>query len=291
MFMKTLKDINEKLDLLTVELSIVKQSMGRSCKKGGGNTLNLVVEDSDHLRGPAALEEGKRIRDPRPLSQSHVCPKPGINTDGVEKSLNYNLIGPTDVEQRGNSPSPIDPCVNSFRTVELPPESAQYTIVLAGVPLLKPGKQESYIDLKNKTMFWLNKNRPLPIQASGEILMVRRVRWIGQRKKDIEGDCIIVNFRDCRVVNHVIGWGHHEPVVGITPLPLEYFYPYSDQNRSRKVVADKHRTYGGWEKSMAPWVEGNEWGLIHRRGRALCPTPCLELSNRFSALSRLDDCD
>lgn len=69
MFAQTLKEINEKLDLLMAELSNVTQYMGQSCKKGDGNLANPAVVESDQLRGSAALEEGNCSRDPRPLSR------------------------------------------------------------------------------------------------------------------------------------------------------------------------------------------------------------------------------
>lgn len=67
----------------------------------------------------------------------------------------------------------------------------------------------------------------------GEILFARRVSWLGIKSKDIDGVCVVINFRDPGVVNHILEWGGF-PLVGTTvPLPLNYFYsPDSPQRKN-----------------------------------------------------------
>lgn len=114
--------------------------------------------------------------------------------------------------------------------------------------------------------------------------MVRRVSWIGLKNKDIEGDCIIVNFRDRRVVRHVIGRGYYEPVTEITPLPLEYFYPRSDLNRCRYLATGAHGTTRDMEKHTVLRAEGP--GYPGQSFQYLVP-----VRNRYDLLDSLECVD
>lgn len=69
-------------------------------------------------------------------------------------------------------------------TINLPPASLLYVIILTGVPEINNGQRETQLDLRNKCLFWLARYRQFPYDTAGEILMVRRVGWLGKRQKN-----------------------------------------------------------------------------------------------------------
>ena len=56
--------------------------------------------------------------------------------------------------------------------------------------------------------------------------MARRIRWIGNSRKYIDGDCIIVNFRDPWLVNWLLRptCTRYPYISHIISFPLGYFY-------------------------------------------------------------------
>lgn len=89
---------------------------------------------------------------------------------------------------RSNCPRPNTDVLN------LPPATCPYVLVLAGVPTLKGDQRESWVDLCNKTVDWLKKYKGFHPSDLNEILMVRRVGWVGHSPKNINGDCMVINF-------------------------------------------------------------------------------------------------
>ena len=67
-------------------------------------------------------------------------------------------------------------------------------VVLTGVPCLKKDQVENYLALHNKVDHWLSTYKGLSPYQYGKIIMARRLTWVGHRPKDIQGDCVVVNF-------------------------------------------------------------------------------------------------
>lgn len=110
---------------------------------------------------------------------------------------------------------------------ELPPEAVPYVVILTGVPVLGPNKREGFAQLKNKIMHWLSIYRPIANHINGDIAHVRRLEWLGGKPKDIEGDIVVVNFRDPNAVQYILNWQLGASNNTIIPKPLTYFYPRS----------------------------------------------------------------
>lgn len=210
-----LKELKGKIDALFDELSKMKSLIISPTVSGGSSLAYQEVDNCNPVSNPSAAERGVTLVQSCSKIARGKSKKEGY--DGIRKRdhCGQNPAALSSVEENCTSPFIAAKEVITLPVINLPPESAGYTIVMAGVPTLKSDRGESYSELKNKTMYWLNKHRPLPPQAQGEIIMVRRVNWVGKRKKEIEGDCILVNFRDTRVVRHIIGWGNLETTAGI----------------------------------------------------------------------------
>lgn len=151
---------------------------------------------------------------PVPLARKSKVPAPTIPSrqGTTQSSSNAHTVQ--------NVPPLKDPAI-----VNLPPEAAPYTVILAGVPELSPNTQEPFESLRNKVIGWLNIHRPLPSNLRGDILMVRRVSWVGHISKVIKGDCILVTFRNCQIVQLITNWLGGSGTTSIQLLPLSFFYP------------------------------------------------------------------
>lgn len=153
------------------------------------------------------------------------------------KELGPNPIpGSCDISQQypnGFNPvkeTPSDPGIvhnrPSLDTLNLPPASSPYVLVLAGVPNLVGDQRESWSDLRNKSVDWLCKHKGFHPSDMNDIIMARRVAWIGQSAKDIRGDCIVLNFRRPYMVKRLLNIFEFHPRsnTAISALPLGYFY-------------------------------------------------------------------
>lgn len=110
--------------------------------------------------------------------------------------------------------------------LNLPPASSPYVLVLAGVPNLVGDQRESWADLRNKSIDWLCKYKGFHPSDMNDIIMARRVAWIGHSVKNISGDCIILNFRRPHMVQRLLNIFEFHPKynTAISALPLASFY-------------------------------------------------------------------
>ena len=143
-------------------------------------------------------------------------------------------------------------------------ECAPYVLVLADVPILRNNTDEPYVDLLNKVRGWLDTFIEGPLHPANDVIMVRRVPWIGNGVKKKPGDCVIVNFRSPVTNNYVFTRFYAQSVslTGIIPLPLGYFYQQATPLMANCI--SKFRTQ---------------------------PFLSLPLQNRFHALANLDEND
>lgn len=117
------------------------------------------------------------------------------------------------------------PCIN------LPPASSPYVIILEGVPELKRGQRESYHELRSKCMLWLGRQRQFGYKDAVEILLTR---WVGNRPKDVQGDCIVINFKNPIFVQVLLGRNHYRQEGDIRSPSLGYLYfPRSSSTNQR----------------------------------------------------------
>ena len=110
--------------------------------------------------------------------------------------------------------------------LNLPPDCAPYVLVLTEVPCLRDNAVESYNALLNKVRWWLDTFIRGPFRPAKNVIMVRRVPWVGYGPKRSKRDCVIINFDNNTFSNSVLAtfYAQHEAMDGIIPLPLCYFY-------------------------------------------------------------------
>lgn len=221
---------------------------------------------------------------PNPLtSTSKECSNNKQNEVSALKTLTNSQSAKQNVHQ--SRPVPHDakimshpnetnchpPCLN------LPPAASPYVIVLAGVPMLKSDSPETFLELKNKLIFWLNRNRTLNGPVQGEILFARRVSWLGTRRKDIMGDCVVINFRDRGAVKHILEWGSGNSLGSKQSLPLGYFYPSDMMIHTRgpdHVFRETSLSRGPGNYQLIPGVYNGIYNI--------------PVDNRFSPLEQVD---
>lgn len=170
--------------------------------------------------------------------------------------------------------------------------------VLVGVPALSTTEEESTSALLLKTKKWCDQYCAGNDGISSNIIMARRVRWVGSRPKNIEGDCIIVNFNKCNVADRLF-WDASELTKEkgvIRALPLGFFYPPGIGTNAlefRMFLRSPHCLKNNSRGA-------SDWETIIRRETAAINSPVksagsrgnvLPLSNRFSPLSQLDEND
>ena len=125
--------------------------------------------------------------------------------------------------------------------LNLPPDCAPYVLVLSDVPVLTGSDSESFSDLFNKVCWWLDTFVPGHSRPADDVIMVRRVPWLGNGVKRKMGDCVVVNFKNILASNYVLSnfyarFANHSK---ITPLPLCFFY----QQARPLIPMIKLRTY------------------------------------------------
>ena len=110
--------------------------------------------------------------------------------------------------------------------LNLPPDCAPYVLVLTEVPSLQVNIAEPYDALYNKVCWWLATFTKGLICPAKDVIMVRRVSWIGNSHKRFKGDCVVVNFNNKFSSNYVLSSFHARlgDSAGIFPLPLCFFY-------------------------------------------------------------------
>lgn len=120
-------------------------------------------------------------------------------------------------------------------TLDLPPQSAPLVAVLLGVPLLTLGSEETSMDLVHKTTHWCDNNVINSSNISPDI-MARRVGWIGQgTRKNVEGDCIIINFRHSAKAKELVGCQYKNGnKTKIRTVSLQSFYPFKHPLANRE---------------------------------------------------------
>lgn len=290
------KTVLSRLDKVVTLLNV------KGCSSGGNThvaTINKnigtnLVNQENHLsslgnalpNGPLAI--GTTSEAP-PTSQLNSLPsmsnecsntkneasalKPPFNPQSVKQKLHQSTLAPHRVKTTpySNEISCKPPCLN------LPPEASSYVIVLAGVPSLKPDSSETFFELKNKLTSWLNMYRPLSGPMQGEILFARRVSWLGTRRKDIMGDCVVVNFRDQGVVKHILEWGWDNLPGTIHPLPLGYFHPL-----------DMLTHMGGFDQVPSESCPFKGQGNCKPSMGAHAGIYNISVANRFSSLNQVD---
>ncbi|XP_078510463.1 E3 ubiquitin-protein ligase SMURF2 isoform X3 [Lissotriton helveticus] len=171
----------------------------------------------------------------RPLAPNNAPAKQHL-ANGTLKQINNTAVQTPLSGKEKKTPHPERNQRTDYRNtrhpprVNLPPEASQYTIVLTGVAPLREGIKESQGDLRNKVTFWLNKHRPLPPSSPTEILHVRRVDWVGKGEKDLEGDCILISFKDPWVVDRIQRKARFARLGDVQTLHLGYFYPHMYHN-------------------------------------------------------------
>ena len=249
-------------------------------------------------------ELGKRVTDP---SSANLDKQNGQmlqvrNADLELQSLTHSELGPSQLHVVGAGGSSVPPptqvrnkvfgrdmgpdtdmhlsspiVTESNDILHLPPAASPYVVVLTGVPYLRVNQQEDYHSLRNKISHWMIKFKNLPPSRAQNIIMARRVKWIGMQPKTYEGDCVVVNFRDRGVVNFLLRSPLNQSEVSSTIrcLPLCHFYSME----SISQVAHMTKV-----PLVTPRVS------IHTPHEASCLPP-VALFNRYEALSNLDQQD
>lgn len=123
--------------------------------------------------------------------------------------------------------------------LHLPSQASPYVIVLNNVPKLAENQSELYETLKNQVVHWILVTSSFGINMLHQnIIMLRRVNWVGSSGKLCQGDCV-VNFRSRELVGNLVevlsnnptesGFNHNDY---ITAVPLGFFYRprYSNAN-------------------------------------------------------------
>ena len=116
----------------------------------------------------------------------------------------------------------------TYPKLHLPPESTPLVAVLVNVPHLYEGKVENYDQLRSKILHWLRDycDHHLMNVVNRGIIMARRIAWVGNGRKEFEGDCIVINF-NCKgivpiLLKTVVDTSHFHS--GISLFPLGFFY-------------------------------------------------------------------
>lgn len=118
--------------------------------------------------------------------------------------------------------------------LSLPPAACPYVLSLAGVPPLEKKKLESWDELRNRSIVWLAKHKGYRRFNINDIIMVRGVGWVGPSEKTIEGDCIVINFRQPILVRTILKAKEINSTIptNIWALPLGFFYSPNPQQQS-----------------------------------------------------------
>ena len=183
---------------------------------------------------------------------------PTYQADTTTKVLDIPIDDPTQKERANVVNIAGAPTLGSQDILDLPPEAAPYVIILTGVPTLTEHSRESWGDLKNKCMFWLNNKLSEPRDLSHGINMVRRVNWVGRGNKKIKGDCVVVNFKSLEIVEHILNRIGSRKIETdtISVVPLGFFYRPLDWFHKKTIHA------GGWAQTRA--VRNHRLPLVDR---------------------------
>lgn len=109
--------------------------------------------------------------------------------------------------------------------LNLPPSAAPLVAVLTGVPPLGAETRETTQELMDKSKKWYREYSSGGTDISKNIIMARRVGWVGMSHKNLDGDCIVLNFDKNNLADYLFWDGSDLKNSGIRPLPLGYFYP------------------------------------------------------------------
>ena len=125
----------------------------------------------------------------------------------------------------------------SFLFITVPATTVFYTIAYtlsltrrsSDLPHLVKPAAENFLQLKNKVIHWLSNqfNTVSLDHLAHSIIMVRRIGWIGKKPRHLVGDCIVVNFNDSILAQHLLFTRNpaRDVHAGITLQPLSFFYP------------------------------------------------------------------
>lgn len=245
---------------------------------------------------------GKVASTTAPKTPNTTDPKPPPAPPVGTKSSNT-------IDSKPPSAPPVG--IKSRRNINLPPDAHPYVIVLTGVTELPPSSSEPFWALKNKVCYWLDRNYPLPPNTRSDMLMLERAPWVGQKTKNIQGDCIVVTFGDPRTVEFICAGSPCDTNSPIQVKSLSYFYMSHDQrsNRWSWLRAPNNSRWGSRESfrdHKANFWDGGEdrgWSTVRRRtgrypqgasqfqgdwsGQQHYPPP-LPCFNHFSSLEGVD---
>ena len=207
----TLSHVLKQTDLTVPSSLSDKQNMDPCFSQAKASSTT----NSDHVQGTAPALLGQY---PNRLTASH----PHSLESGVSQvsSFHHAPIVPNLV------PKFITSTTSLPFNLNLPPDCAPYVLVLTDVPTLQTNTSESYDDLLTKARRWLDMFTKGPCRPGNDVIMVRRVPWIGSGVKRKAGDCIVVNFNNSISSNFILSnfYAHPDTSRGIIPLPLCYFY-------------------------------------------------------------------
>lgn len=237
---------------------------------------------SDHLIAPCIQTSSEANSTP------NLCP--ATSTTGREQTTRNNTMSNTGssptVRQPPSNDKVIPPCTGRregdphvLPCINLPPAATPYVTILTGVPPLSTHGKESHIELRNKCLHWLVSHKNFMCARANDILVVRRVEWIGPTKKTIAGDCVIINYRNPHIGPYLLrsptNSGHLK--TRLLLKPLEYFYPGPGP--------PPNRNQGSSLESKAPWPLHNMSQPVFSQSYLPFNIP---LANRFSPLEEVD---
>lgn len=245
---------------------------------------NLPLSHSSHPISSRIVQHGR----PEITKASGTSPVGG-GLGGKDEPV--NLINVSTTASLFNA---VDTKVNQ-PVINLPPQSSPYVLVLVNVPPLQNGTREDFQQLRNKSLHWLSSNSSLGSRVASNIIMARRVGWIGDGCKRARGNCVIVNFNNPHIAGRLLSDISHRPsnMSGsvIKALPLDYFYTHTARSLSNRA--------GPFSVVQSGQLGDSQRGFLNNCP-LVSPAPNLNLctqgfspflQNRFAPRSGLESCD